>query len=189
MTSKKTTVQNEELQKMQKQLDNFENQVKDLTLDRMNQAPNEEKKDPAISKKDLEKAGENYIKPTRWIADNQKFNPKFEGEWEYQKQYVKCIPTHNESRGDLIEFWTHPFGGKGAEFWQVPSDKPVWMPRYAAEQLTKCKYHRLRMEEKSHRNSDHTGTYFGTMVADTTVQRIDCHPVNSQKSVFMGAAA
>jgi len=177
-----------ELDKVQKQFDEFESQVKDLTQDRMKCAPKEEVIPPEISQKEIANK-DIYIKPTRWIADNQKFNPRFEKEGEYEKEYVQCIPIHNEIRGDMIEFWTHPFGGKGAEFWQIPSDKVIWIPRYAAEQLTKCKYHRLKMDEKLTRSSDGSGTYFGQIVAETTIQRLDALPVNGKRSIFMGAAA
>jgi len=57
---------------------------------------------------------------------------------------VKCIPVHNELKGDRIEMWTHPFGGKGAEFWEIPTDKPVMVPRYVAEQLTNADITGLR---------------------------------------------
>lgn len=33
------------------------------------------------------------------------------------------------------------------------------------------------------------GNFFGTMAADTTVQRLDAHPVNDKRSVFMGASS
>jgi len=103
---------------LQKQLDTYDENIKSLTLDRMNEAPKEESAPVELSQKQIEKAGEVYIKPTRWIADGQKFNKDYEKQWEFAKEYVKCIPVHNELKGDRIEMWTHPFGGKGAEFWE-----------------------------------------------------------------------
>lgn len=186
MTRTKTNA--EQTKEMIEKSDAFDAQVKEMNIDAMNKAPTQEYEPPKVSQKQISE-NESYAKPSRWIADRQKFNPAFEKDWEYAKQYVHCIPIHNELRGDLIEFWTHPFGGKGAEFWQIPSDKPIWIPRYAAEQLTKCKYHRLKMDEAKTRAADGSGTYFGQMVAETTIHRLDAVPVNSGKSIFMGAAA
>lgn len=186
MTRAKT--QAESLQDLKDKSDAFGNQVNEMTVDAMNKAPLQDYEPPKVSQKEIANS-DIYIKPKTWIHDNQKFNTEFQKDWEYAKEYVHCIPIHNECRGDLIEFWTHPFGGKGAEFWQVPSDKPVWIPRYAAEALTKCKYHRLRMDEKQITEASGQGTYFGRMVVETTIHRLDALPVNTGKSVFMGKAA
>lgn len=180
--------QENQIEELKNKVDAFDKQVKEMTSDSMNMAPKQEFEPPKVSQKQLEN-NDLYIKPARWIADGQRFNPRFEKDWEFSKEYVQCIPIHNECRGDMIEFWTHPFGGKGAEFWQIPSDKPCWIPRYAAEQLTKCKYHRLKMDESKIQSNDGRGTYFGQMVAETTIQRLDALPVNNRKSLFMGAAA
>jgi hypothetical protein len=75
-----------------------------------------------------------------------------------------------------------------AEEWDVPTNKPVIGPRHLAEQIKKCRYHRLVMEESRPTSSDYAGTYVGTMIADTTKQRLDAHPVGEKKSVFMGAS-
>jgi hypothetical protein len=164
------------------------NESKSLDVNEMNKAPKREFAEPKVSQNQISEC-DNYFKPVRWIADNQKFNTRFEKEWEFAKEYVQCIPVNNELKGEMIEFWTHPFGGKGAEFWRLPSNKPVWIPRYAAEQLTKCKYHRLVMDRSKFTNSDNSGQYFGEMVVETTVNRLDALPVSDKKSIFMGAAA
>lgn len=174
-----------EMQELKQQVDSFDKQVKEMTIDNMNKNPRQDYEPPHVSQKEIENS-DIYIKPSRWIADGQKFNSEFQKDWEFQKEYVHCIPVHNECRGDMIEFWTHPFGGKGAEFWQVLSDKPCWIPRYAAEQLTRCKYNRLKMDQKVTTTSDHSGSYFGQMILNTVVQRIDAVPVHNKKSIFMG---
>ena len=73
-----------------------------------------------------------------------------------------------------------------AEFWQVPTNKPVWGPRYLAEQIKRKFYHRLMMENKQTEAGDGM-TYYGQMAVDTTVQRMDARPVSTRKSIFMGA--
>ena len=42
---------------------------------------------------------------------------------------------------EKIEIWTRPYGGIPAEYWEVPSNKPVWGPRYLAEQIKRARYH------------------------------------------------
>ena len=185
----KPKIHEKEIDKLQKQLDTYDENIKNLTLDRMNETSKQEIEPPKISQKEIEKTGEVYLKPSKWISDGQKFNKDYEKDYEFAKQYVKCIPVHNELRGDRIEMWTHPFGGKGAEFWEIPTDKPVMVPRYVAEQLTKCRYHRMKMEQSITSGTDHAGKYYGSMVVDTTINRLDAHPVNDSKSIFMGAAA
>ena len=77
-----------------------------------------------------------------------------------------------------------------AEFWEIPPNKPVWGPRYLAERIKGCSYHRLSMElnEKNIVSGDGMGQYFGQMVADKVIQRMDAIPVSNRKSIFMGAA-
>ena len=74
-----------------------------------------------------------------------------------------------------------------AEWWEVPTNKPIWAPRYVAERIKGCTYHRLTMQDRAI-STDGMGTYTGQMIADTTIQRLDAHPVAQRKSVFMGAS-
>lgn len=178
----------------QKQAEVFEQQVKDLTLDRMNEAPlQEQEPQTKLSSKEIDRSKATYLKPERIISDRQKFNEEFQKDWEFAREYVHFIAEHKELIGEVIECWTHPFGGKGGEFWRVPTGKPVWGPRYLAEQLRRRKYHRLVMEETStpgnQIGSDGSASYYGKIVVDTTIQRLTAEPVTDRRSVFMGAAA
>lgn len=179
-----------EMDKLESQFDKFDQDVKRLTLDAMNEV-----KDPGfdpqtkLSAKQIQKEPEHYLKPDRIINDGQKFNEKFREDWNYAKEYVQFIAENREIIGEAIELWTHPFGGVGAEFWKVPVNKPVWGPRYLAEQIRKCTYHRLMMDQKQMIGADGVGSYFGTMVADKVIHRLTAEPVNDRVSVFMGKAA
>jgi hypothetical protein len=188
---KKAKTPEKEIDKLQKQFDQFDNQVKELTMDRMNQAPVEEvEPQTKLSSKEIEKAKQIYLKPDKVISDRQKFNEKFREQWNYDKEYVQFIAENKELIGENIEIWTHPYGGMGAEFWKVPTNKPVWGPRYLAEQIRRKSYNRLRMDENRMTSSDGSATYFGSMVADTKIQRLSAEPVvSTKKSVFMGKAS
>ena len=47
--------------------------------------------------------------------------------------------------------------------------------------------HVLTMRDSVTTGSDHMGQYYGTMAVDSTIQRLDAHPVGNTKSIFMGA--
>ena len=185
-----------EIEKVQEQFDAFDQGCKDLTLDRMNAAPKEESVPLEISQKDIYNSNDIYLKPKRSIFPSpepksgkiEKFNEKFRGEYEHKKQYVKFIAQNNEIGGEDIELWTRPYGGMPAEEWNVPVNKPVWGPRYLAEQIKRKCYHRLVMEETI-TSATGAGKFYGTMAADSTIQRLDAHPVNERKSIFMGSRA
>lgn len=176
-----------ELDEAGKQFDKFDAEVKAMTLDRMNEAP---KEDSSVqlqkSDRELKNIKDLYLKPERSINNNQKFNEKFREMYEFDKQYVCFIAEHKECPGDIIETWTRKYGGTAAEFWKVPTGKPVFGPRYLAEQLASCCYHRLVMQNTV-TNQDGVGQFYGNLAVDTTVNRLNATPYNKQRtSVFGG---
>jgi len=178
---------NKEMEKLEKQFDEFNENVKEMTMDRMNLAPKQETEPQTkIATSDLDKMKDVYLKPSRSLNDRSKFNERFREEYNFAKEYVHFIAENNEIKGDMIELWTRPYGGMPCEFWQVPANKPVWGPRYLAEQIKRKYYHRMVMQNTP-TNGDGVGQYYGTMAVDTTIQRIDARPVTSKRSVFMGA--
>lgn len=186
--TKSNSLAESELDKAKEQFDTFDDNVKQMTMDRMSNAPKEEvEPQTKISSRELAKKPDIYLKPKRTIDDRQKFNENFREEWNFQKEYVHFIAEHKELIGETIEMWTHPFGGVGAEYWEVPTNKPVWGPRYLAEQIKRKCYHRLTMQQNNITGSDGMGQYYGTLAVDTTVQRLDATPVSARRSVFMGS--
>ena len=180
----------QEMEKVERQLDSFEKNVKDLTLDRMNMAPKEDSEaQTKISSKDIEKSKEIYLKPVKTIGCRDKFNENYREQYNFDKEYVHFIAENKEIIGEEIDIWTRPYAGMPAEEWKVPVNKPVWGPRYLAEQIKRKTYHRLVMQQNNVTASDGMGSYYGTMVADTTVPRLEARPVSTRKSVFMGAGS
>jgi hypothetical protein len=180
-----------EIEKAKEQFDQFDQSVKDLTLDRMNMAPKlETEPQVKLSSKELQIGADkvHYLKPIHSISCPQKFNENFRDEYNYRKQYVPFIAEHNELKGENIEIWTRPYGGMPAEEWRVPTNKVVWGPRYLAEQIKKKSYHRLIMQENIAREQTGLGVMYGQMAVDTTINRLDARPVNqNRKSIFIGA--
>jgi len=176
-----------ELDKVGKQFDAFDNQVKTLTQDRMNEAPKlEVAPQTEISQVDLQKSKDVYLKPKRTIGSKEKFDEKWRERYNFSKEYVQFIAENKEIIGESIDLWTKPYPGMPAEEWIVPVNKPVWGPRYLAEQIKGAVYHRMSMENKPIGN-DHAGQYYGNIIVDNTVQRLDAYPVNTKRSLFMGA--
>lgn len=181
----------QEMDKAEKQLDTFTDQVNQMTLDRMNQAPKlETEPQTKLSQNEIARAKDIYLKPIRSIAGAKEvFNENYRASWEFDKEYVHFTAENKEVIGETINLWTKPYRGIPAEEWKIPVNKPVWGPRYLAERIKKCSYHRIRMEEsKGVIGSDGFATYMGQMAVDHTIQRLDAMPVSSRKSIFLGAS-
>lgn len=175
-----------ELDKAEEQFKAFDENVKALTLDRMNQAPKlDTEEQTKLSTRQVQNAKDVYLKPKRSIMGKDKFNENFRKDWEFDKELVQFIAENKEIIGESINMWTKPYGGVPAEEWEVPTNKPVWGPRYLAEQIKKAYYHRFRMEN-SHVGSEGGHQFYGAMAVDNIVQRLDAHPVSQRKSIFMG---
>lgn len=179
-----------ELDKIAKQSDDFSNQIKDLTLDRMNAAPKaEQEPQTKLSSEDIRKSKEIHLKPKRTISSREPFNEKYRKDWNFAKEMVHFIAENHEIIGEHIEPWTKPFAGIPAEQWDVPTNTPVWGPRYLAERIKGCAYHRFKSEQATPTGEDGMAQYRGAIVVDTVIQRLDARPVtNERKSIFMGAA-
>ena len=179
-----------ELDKVEKQFEAFDENVKTLTLDRMNTAPKEEvEPQTKLASSEIAKSKDIYVKPKRSIASREKFNEDYRKDYNFSKEYVNFIAENKEIIGETMEFWTKPFAGMPAEEWNIPVNKPIWAPRYVAERIKGCKHHRLVMRDAP-TGGDHQGNqYYGSMAVDTVVQRLDAYPVSSRKSIFMGNEA
>lgn len=188
--SRKPRTPAEEMNNLQEQFDNFDSQVKSMTTDSMNLAPvKETEQQTKLSQKELQKAPDIVIKPKRTISGKDKFNEKYRSDWEFAKQNVQFVAENKEIIGEKIEMWTKPFAGVPAEFWEIPVNKPIWAPRYVAEQITRAKYHKLSMNESVPTHSDGMAQYTGQLIVESTVSRLDAKPVNQGRSIFTGASS
>lgn len=175
-----------ELDRAEKQFEEFEENIKSLTKDRMDSVPrSEEEQQTKMSSTSLANSKDIYLKPIKRIGCKERFNESFRKAFEYASELVKFTAENKEIIGESIDMWTRPFPGMPAEEWLVPVNKPVWGPRYLFEQLKRKYYHRLVMQDHSH-SSDGMGTYYGTMAVDSSVPRLDAHEVSDRKQVFMG---
>ncbi len=177
-----------QLDAAEKHFDEFKESVDNLTLDRMNAAKKEEvEPQTKLSSREIAKTNVVYLKPTKTVSCKEKFNEAHREDYNYACERVDFIAENNELIGEKIESWTRPFPGMPAEYWEIPTNKPVNGPRYLAEQIKKCTYHRLIMQDAP-TSVGTQGTFYGTMIADTVKQRLDAHPLGGRKSIFMGAS-
>lgn len=183
-----TSVAKQEVEKAQKQFDAYDENIKQMTLDRMNQAPTlEVEPQTKISQADLAKSKDIYLKPRRQIGSREKFNENYRDQYNFAMENVRFIAENREIIGESIELWTKPFAGMPCQEWVVPVNKPVWGPRHLAERLTGCKYHRFVQNDHTFTGQDGLGSYQGTVVVDKVINRLDAVPAVERKSIFMGA--
>lgn len=192
MIDKKYNAQNslaaKEMEKIEKQFDTFSEEVENLTLDRMNKAPKlEMEPQTKLSQKEIANSKDIYLKPNKTVSCKDKFNENFRESYNFDKEYVQFQAENKEIIGEMIEIWTRPYAGMPAEFWKVPVNKPVWGPRYLAEQIKRCYYHRLTMQPNQGIGADGVGQYYGSMAVDSIVPRLDAIPVSTRRSIFMGS--
>ena len=175
-----------ELDKAEKQFEAFDQNVKSMTMDRMNLAPKEDiEPQLKMSSQQLSNSKDIYLKPKRSVSCREKFNENYREAWNYDKEYVHYTIQNNEIIGEDIDVWTKPYAGIPAEEWIVPVNKPVWLPRYLLEQLGRKGYHRMHMEDRSV-GSGMEGQYYGQMAVDKYVERISVAAVTTRKPIFMG---
>jgi hypothetical protein len=160
------------------QVDAFNDELKTLANNAPNSAPLQEtEQQTKISSREAIKYDAPYIKPERSIQCKEKPNEKYQKQHDYMWEYVKIIAENNEIIGEAIEMWTKQFAGDPAHFWKIPVNKPIYVPRLVAEQLTRCCYTRYAMEDKQNSmGSDGMGTYYSGMIAKNTVRRLNALP-------------
>lgn len=128
-----------------------------------------------------------YLKPSKSVADTQPFNEKYRKDYEYDAEIVCFIAEHHELIGAHIETWTKKYAGIAAEFWEVPTGKVVYGPRYLAERISGCSYRRLKAENRVVDNG-YGGQIVGGLAVETVVNRLSAQPANQgKKSIFMSA--
>jgi hypothetical protein len=186
---KRPNVPENEMERMEKKFDNFQEEIKELTEDTFTPRPVEESENQTkMSQKDMKKSKNIYLKPFKSIGDRNKFNEKFRDAYNHAKEYVCFIAENKEVIGESIEMWTKPFPGIPAELWHVPVNKPIWGPRYVAEQISRKQYSRLVMKERQYHDGQ-GDVLTHSMVSEMKVPRLDAYPASPDRvSVFTGAS-
>lgn len=145
-----------------------------------------------LSKKEKQEFDAPVIKPKNVVfrAKGEKFkvfwDKKYAKQREKDREYVKIIAENRECPHATIEMWTAKYGCDPAEFWEVPVNQPVWVPRMVANQICKTKYHVMVQNDGYSRGSDQNGQYQGGIVVRNTRNRLIAYPAvdDSYKGEF-----
>jgi hypothetical protein len=176
-----------ELDRLDAEFKEYDANIQQMTKDRMDMAPKQDAEPlTKMSQREIENSREIYLKPERYIQSKERFNEKFRDEYNHAMEQVRFIAENREIIGETIELWTKPFPGMPAEFWKIPTGKPVYGPRHLEERLHNCQYHRLVMKQHVVTETNHVGQMFGALAADETRNRLDAVPAPTSKNVFMG---
>lgn len=129
---------------------------------------------PDVLKKEMPR-----ITPTWSRPANGKKKPEQDSLRRHAWEYVEVICTHNEIAGETMEFWLKPaISGEDCNFWQVPVNRPVKIPRHVAEHIKTRKYCRLMMLEEMTVERQGPYEFKGKLTYSHTVQRLDCTPAS-----------
>lgn len=166
------------MEKEEEQFNEFHQTIKEFDPLNM-QAPQEEvEQQTKLSKRETKRSDAPTLSPIRTIArrndDKAKtyWDEKHAKAREFDRQYVKIIAENREIVNEMIELWTGKYGCDPLEFWNIPVNKPVYVPRYVADNINKAKYHVMVMEDKYTGGSKDTVQFVGAMVASKTRNRL-----------------
>lgn len=172
-----------ELRKLEDKFDDFVNTTKEFDPFKGLQNVPVSEPQTKLSRREAEMSDAQYIRPVRSVArSNFKtdkvdsrvyFSDAHKQQYERDWEYVKCIVENNELIGQMIEAWTAKWGCDPAHFWHIPVNKPIRIPRHLAEQISKCCYHRLKMED----NAESKNYVDAGLIVDSTIRRLDARPV------------
>ena len=171
----------QKFQSFEEEIKNFSNEVP-VTAEAQKEEPQTK-----LSQNQIRNSKDIYLKPEKTITDRAKFNEKFRNDYNFSKEYVQFVYEHKEIMGETLEIWTKKFAGVPAEMWTIPANKPVWGPRYLAEQVSSRKYKRLMMDESQATGTNALGTMYGRLTVETIKERMTAVPVSNSRSVFMNS--
>jgi len=118
-----------------------------LTVDKIAETPvNEPEIQTRLTTKELAASeGIPYIEPKRRLTPPMgKLPDCLKKEHARAWEYVKGIYENYECPGDSIKFSLSLYPGDADYLWEIPANKPVYVPRMVANHLEECqKYHKF----------------------------------------------
>lgn len=172
-----------ELDKVEDQIGALQQEIQSFNpLDELAPLPEETEPQVPMSKKEMKKDDAPYIRPKKTLAAtntpksptvwNKRWQKMHDRDWEY----VKITAENHELIGGSIEMWTREYGCDPAHFWDIPVNRPIWVPRLVARKIARCTYHRLTMDNSIVTHGDQVGQVVGGLVVDHTKHRLNAIP-------------
>lgn len=152
----------------------LQQQMNSLEQDDINEiapAPVEVELQTKISKKELaESEGYTWIEPKRFLPAMGVLPEKLKRQHAHDWEYVRGIFENYVTIGESISFWLCLYPGDKDCLWEIPSNKPVYVPRMVAKHLEETmKFHTfsyiempahsLRTDSETHKFAP-TGTQY-----------------------------
>lgn len=102
------------------------------------------------SKQRASNEGVQYIEPLRKLKSFGILPEKLRAEHKRGWEYVKGILENFEVNTEPVRFWFSWYPGDADSLWEVPCNKPVYVPRIIAKHLESVsKYHTFGYVEKA----------------------------------------
>jgi hypothetical protein len=93
--------------------------------------------------------GVQYIEPRRKMQPLGKLPEKLQKQRNHDWEYVKGIYENYVVNGEPIRFWYVLYPGDPDCEWEVPANRPVYVPRMIARHLEECqRYHTFSYIQK-----------------------------------------
>jgi len=90
-----------------------------------------------------------YIEPKKSLKGFGTLPEKLKKEHKYMWEYVKGIYENYIVNGEPITFWLSLYPGDPDLLWEIPPNRPVYVPRHVAKHLEEVmKYHTFSYVEK-----------------------------------------
>jgi hypothetical protein len=110
-----------------------------MTVDKITEmAPPAEELEPQVKMTNREmasKLGLLYIEPKKTLPAFGTLNPKQEREHAYDWEYVKGIFENPIISRESVKFWYSKYPGDKDCLWEIPPNRPVFVPRMIAKHL------------------------------------------------------
>lgn len=129
-----------------------------------------------MTKKQIEEYDAPVIKPSKSMPSTGKPLDKEKAMREDGWKYIKVIAENNEVVGERVDFWHKKFAGDPIYYWEIPVNKPIYVPKHIAQHLSERKYHVFKMQDRSREGLQH-GDYAQSLICQETRRRIDCRSV------------
>lgn len=123
-----------------------------LTVDAIEKMAPKVEVEPQIkltAKQMAESEGALYIEPRRKLPPFGKISEELKKKRDYDWEYVKGIYENYVVNGETLRFWYCIYPGDPDCEWEIPANRPVYVPRMIAKHLEECqKYHTFDYVER-----------------------------------------
>lgn len=160
---------------------NMQRELNELTQDVINEiAPEADEVEVQLTTKQLAaKEGIPYITPKRTMQAFGKLPEKLKAEHKRDWEYTKAIITNEVINGEPLSFWYSKYPGDPDCLWEIPTNRPVYIPRMLAKHLEEIpQYHKFDFIQ-SDSNNWKADEFTHRFTPVSTIRRYTCRPIGA----------